>query len=44
MRKMLDLDPWPEGETPPAGPSAAHILARIRRVWRDRRGGVTKST
>jgi predicted PurR-regulated permease PerM len=44
LRKMLDLDPWPEGETLPAAPPAAHVLVRIRRFWRDRRGRFTKST
>ena len=44
MRKMLDLDPWPVGETLPAGPSASHILARIRRFVDERRRGFTKST
>lgn len=37
MRKMLDLDPWPEAEPPPAPPPAAQILVRLRRFWRDLR-------
>ena len=43
MRKMLDLDPWPEPETPPPPPPAAHFLVRLRRFWRDLRGRFTKS-
>jgi hypothetical protein len=35
MRKMLDLDPWPESEArhlPP--PPGARFLASARRLWR----------
>lgn len=36
IRKMLDLDPWPEGEMLPA-PRAPHILIRLRHFWRQQR-------
>lgn len=35
MRKMLDLDPWPEPETQPPPPPASRFLVRLRRAWRD---------
>ncbi len=38
LRKMLDLDPWPEEEPrqlPP--PPGARLLAQVRRFWRTRR-------
>jgi len=34
MRKMLDLDPWPEGEFTPSTPRASHLLVRLRRLLR----------
>ncbi len=43
LRKMLDLDPFPEGEMPPPAPPASHVLVRIRRLWRDGRQRFTKS-
>lgn len=36
MRKMLDMEPFPAGESLPPPPRASHILARLRRLWRDR--------
>ena len=36
MRKMLDLDPWPDEESRPASPKASHILVRLRRFWRNK--------
>ncbi len=38
VRKMLDLDPWPDSEIPQSSPSASRILTRIRRLWQARRG------
>lgn len=35
MRKMLDLDPWPEAETLPPAPPGARTLAQIRRFIRN---------
>ena len=43
MRKMLDLDPWPAGQTLPPPPPGAHTLARIRRFVRDQIGRLTRS-
>ena len=37
MRKMLDLDPWPQGDTVPLPPPGSQFLARIRQFLRDRR-------
>ena len=37
MRKMLDLDPWPEGDTVPLPPPGSQFIARIRQFLRDRR-------
>ncbi|MBI3162708.1 MAG: AI-2E family transporter [Chloroflexi bacterium] len=34
MRKMLDLDPWPEQESHPAPPPGSRILVSIRRFLR----------
>jgi hypothetical protein len=36
MHKMLDLNPWPEGESLPPSPRAAHMLGSIRRWFRGR--------
>ena len=36
MRKMLDLNPWPEPKTAPLPVPASRILARLRRFWRER--------
>lgn len=37
MRKMQDLDPWPEAEGPPPPAPGSQIMDRIRGFWRDRR-------
>ncbi len=37
MRKMLDLDPWPEEETVPPPPTGSQFLTRIRQFLHDRR-------
>ncbi len=34
MRKLLDLDPWPEPETQPLPPMAARFYVILRRLWR----------
>jgi predicted PurR-regulated permease PerM len=36
LRKMLDLDPWPEGEMIPA-PRPPHFLVRLQHFWRQQR-------
>jgi len=33
LRKMLDLDPWPEPPTQPPRPLAAQLFVRLRRLW-----------
>jgi predicted PurR-regulated permease PerM len=38
MRKMLDLNPWPEPETQPPPPPGSRMLVRVRRMLRERRG------
>ncbi len=43
MRKMLDLDPWPAGESVPPPPPGAHMLARVRRLVRDQIGRLKRS-
>ncbi len=43
LRKMLDLDPWPAGESVPPPPPGAHALARIRRFVRDQIGRLRRS-
>jgi predicted PurR-regulated permease PerM len=35
MRKMLDLNPWPEPATQPAPPLASRLAAQIRRIWQE---------
>jgi predicted PurR-regulated permease PerM len=35
LRKMLDLDPWPDDEFRPTSPKPSHILIRLRRFWRN---------
>jgi len=40
IRKMQDLDPWPEGEQLPA-PRIPHLLVRLRHFWRRRRKRLT---
>ncbi len=42
LRKMLDLDPWPPGETVPLPPPGTQTLAKIRRFVRDRIGRLTR--
>ncbi len=42
MRKMLDLNPWPEPETPPAPPMASRLLSQIRRIWQGLRAHTVK--
>jgi predicted PurR-regulated permease PerM len=37
MRKMLNLEPWPEGESLPPAPRASHLLLRLRQLLRGRR-------
>ena len=37
MRKMLDLDPWPSEDFPPASPKPSHVWIRLRRFWRNQR-------
>ena len=36
VRKMLDLDPWPPGQSLPPQPRPAQMLARFRRLFRER--------
>lgn len=38
MRKMLDLDPWPEPQTQPLPPPGLRLIIHLRRFWRDLRG------
>ncbi|MBI2757402.1 MAG: AI-2E family transporter [Chloroflexi bacterium] len=38
MRKMLDLDPWPEPQTQPLPPPGSRLIVHIRRFWRGLRG------
>lgn len=43
MRKMLDLDPFPEKEaTQPAPPPGSRIMVAVRRFFRDRKPGAKK--
>ncbi|HUH98215.1 MAG TPA: AI-2E family transporter [Anaerolineales bacterium] len=45
VRKMLDLDPWPEGEsTYPPPLSLARILVAVRNFWHTVRGRLIKSS
>jgi len=45
MRKMLDLDPWSEGETTYPPPlSISRILAALRNFWHTVRGRFVKSS
>ncbi|HEX2697878.1 MAG TPA: AI-2E family transporter, partial [Anaerolineales bacterium] len=43
MRKMLDLDPWPEPKTHPLPPPGSRIFVQIRRFFRDLRRRFSKS-
>ena len=36
MRKLFDLDPWPEAEVPPALPIGAEWFARLRSIYMNR--------
>jgi len=36
MRKMFDLDPWPEGEVAPSPPIGAEWFARLRSIYMNR--------
>lgn len=44
LRKMLDLDPWPAGDSLPPPPPGVHTLAKIRRFVRDQIGRLSRST
>jgi predicted PurR-regulated permease PerM len=43
MHKLLDLDPWPEGENPPPAAPGSGFIALIRRLWQVLRGRLTKT-
>jgi predicted PurR-regulated permease PerM len=43
LRKLLDLDPWPEGDVQPPAPSASKIFIRIRKFLGDFRERLTKT-
>jgi predicted PurR-regulated permease PerM len=43
MRKMLDLDPWPDEENPAPPPPGAGIMTLIRRLWQNLRWRLTKA-
>jgi predicted PurR-regulated permease PerM len=43
LRKLLDLDPWPEGEVQPPTPAASKIFIRIRKFLGDFRERLTKT-
>jgi predicted PurR-regulated permease PerM len=43
MRKMMDVEPWPEGEDQPPVSQTSSILTRIRKLWGDLRGRITKT-
>lgn len=43
MRKMLDVDPWPEGDAQPPSPPPTSIFMRIRKLWSDLLGRLAKS-
>jgi hypothetical protein len=43
MRKMLDVDPWPEGDAQPPSPPPSPIFIRIRKLWSDFRGRLAKT-
>ncbi len=42
MRKMLDLDPWPEPQTQPLPPPGLRLIIQMRRFWRDLSGRFVK--
>jgi len=33
MRKMFDMDPWPEKEPPPPPPSVADMIKKLKQFW-----------
>lgn len=43
LRKMLDLDPWPEPPSQPPRPLTMQFLVRLRRLWRSVRRRMAKS-
>ncbi len=43
MRKMMDVEPWPEGEVQPPVSQTSSILTRIRKFLGDLRGRITKT-
>jgi predicted PurR-regulated permease PerM len=43
MRKMLDVDPWPEGDAPLPSPPPSSIFIRVRKLWNDFRGRFAKT-
>ncbi len=43
MRKMLDVDPWPDGDAQLPPPPPSPIFNRIRKLWSDFRGRLAKT-
>jgi predicted PurR-regulated permease PerM len=43
MHKMLDLDPWPEGENPLPPQPGSGIFVTLRKIWLSLRGRLTKA-
>ena len=43
MSKMLDMDPWPEGDLQPPSPSTSQIINRFREFWRTLRNRISKT-
>jgi predicted PurR-regulated permease PerM len=43
MRKMLDLEPWPESDAPPPAPHSSQFITLVRKLWNDFRGRLTKT-
>jgi predicted PurR-regulated permease PerM len=41
IRKMLDLDPWPEPRNPPSEPPQVSLSARLREAWQTLRNKFT---
>lgn len=44
MRKMLDLEPWPEGETHPPAVPASPLFSHLLSLWQKLRGRLSKTT
>jgi predicted PurR-regulated permease PerM len=42
MHKMMDLDPWPDGENPPPPVPGFGIISLFRNLWQNLRGRLTK--